>query len=417
MLLAPTLGSPPRDVAGRVGDELAQQLGGHLARFEVAGPGFLNLFLSDDWHVDALGYVLDAADAFGAGGARPARADQHRVRLGQPDRAAARRPRAQRRVRRRAGAAAHVRRPRRRARVLRQRLRLADRAAGRVAAGAGARRGRARGRLRRRLRDRRWRPRSTARPTWISTSSADAGSRATSSTSATSLERFRVSFDIWFSERSLHTEPVGDDSDAVAHAFAALDALGQTYTQRGRAVAAHVGPRRGQGPRARALDRRAHVLRLRHRLPPEQARARLRAADRRVGRRPPRLRAADEGGLRGAGRRPRRARADHHAVRPPRRPRRRAGVDVQAGGRVRDARRAGRRDRRRRGALVPAVALARHDDRPRSRSRGAARAPRTPSTTCSTRTRGSSRSGARPARLRCPTRRRRASTCTRPSAS
>jgi arginyl-tRNA synthetase len=48
-----------------------------------------------------------------------------------------------------------------------------------------------------------------------------------------SLERFRVSFDIWYSERSLHTEPVGEDVDAVAHAFVALDTLGQTYTSEG----------------------------------------------------------------------------------------------------------------------------------------------------------------------------------------
>ena len=53
--------------------------------------------------------------------------------------------------------------------------------------------------------------------------------------------------------------------------------------------------RRRQGPRARALERRAHLLRLGHRLPPGQARARLRPAHRRLGRRPPRLRRADEG--------------------------------------------------------------------------------------------------------------------------
>ena len=82
-------------------------------------------------------------------------------------------------------------------------------------------------------------------------------------------------------------------------------------------MAAHDRLRRRQGPRARALERRAHLLRLGHRLPPGQARARLRAPDRRVGRRPPRLRAADEGGLRGARRRPGAARAADHAARAP----------------------------------------------------------------------------------------------------
>src|SRR5207302_8694531 len=43
-----------------------------LERAEVAGTGFLNLFLSDDWHRRALESVLTAGDAFGGGGADPA---------------------------------------------------------------------------------------------------------------------------------------------------------------------------------------------------------------------------------------------------------------------------------------------------------------------------------------------------------
>src|SRR5207302_9592549 len=43
-----------------------------LERAEVAGPGFLNLFLADDWHGRALESVLAAGDAFGGGGADPA---------------------------------------------------------------------------------------------------------------------------------------------------------------------------------------------------------------------------------------------------------------------------------------------------------------------------------------------------------
>jgi arginyl-tRNA synthetase len=55
MLLAAPLGENPRDVAGR----LAEQLGGGLdeetvERVEVAGPGFLNLFLGDRWYREAM---------------------------------------------------------------------------------------------------------------------------------------------------------------------------------------------------------------------------------------------------------------------------------------------------------------------------------------------------------------------------
>jgi arginyl-tRNA synthetase len=71
MLLAPTVGSPPRDIADRVGASLAADLGGLLARYEVAGPGFLNLVLSDDWHRRALRSILDAGLRYGADGAEP----------------------------------------------------------------------------------------------------------------------------------------------------------------------------------------------------------------------------------------------------------------------------------------------------------------------------------------------------------
>jgi arginyl-tRNA synthetase len=69
LLLAPTLGCAPREVAQRLGSELQQLLGDELERFEVAGPGFLNLFLGAGWHRRALVAVLDAGEAFGAGGA------------------------------------------------------------------------------------------------------------------------------------------------------------------------------------------------------------------------------------------------------------------------------------------------------------------------------------------------------------
>jgi arginyl-tRNA synthetase len=71
MLLAPVLQRSPREIAELIGSELAATLGDSLERVEVAGPGFLNLFLSDGWHRQALSSVLAAGDRFGAGGASP----------------------------------------------------------------------------------------------------------------------------------------------------------------------------------------------------------------------------------------------------------------------------------------------------------------------------------------------------------
>jgi arginyl-tRNA synthetase len=69
LLLAPAAGAAPREVAQSLGEDLALRLGGDLERFEIAGPGFLNLFLTDGWHRTALAHVLDAGEGFGCGGA------------------------------------------------------------------------------------------------------------------------------------------------------------------------------------------------------------------------------------------------------------------------------------------------------------------------------------------------------------
>ena len=45
---------------------MRERLGPALERVEVAGPGFLNLFLSDLWYAQALDWVITAGDAFGA---------------------------------------------------------------------------------------------------------------------------------------------------------------------------------------------------------------------------------------------------------------------------------------------------------------------------------------------------------------
>ena len=70
LLLAPGLGAPPREVAERLGRALEERLGAQLERFEVAGPGFVNLFLADRWLTDALAGVLAAGESFGAGRAQ-----------------------------------------------------------------------------------------------------------------------------------------------------------------------------------------------------------------------------------------------------------------------------------------------------------------------------------------------------------
>ena len=71
MLLAPALKASPREVAERVGGALGDGLGSHLERVEVAGPGFVNLFLADAWFRSALAAVREQGDDFGAGALAP----------------------------------------------------------------------------------------------------------------------------------------------------------------------------------------------------------------------------------------------------------------------------------------------------------------------------------------------------------
>jgi arginyl-tRNA synthetase len=67
MLLAPTLGEPPRTVAERLGDRLGDRLGETVDRVEIAGPGFLNLFMADRWYAETVAALLQAGDDYGAG--------------------------------------------------------------------------------------------------------------------------------------------------------------------------------------------------------------------------------------------------------------------------------------------------------------------------------------------------------------
>jgi arginyl-tRNA synthetase len=63
MLIAKSLGKPPRDVAAEIASGVEARLGPSLSRTEVAGPGFVNLFLADAWYREAVA---------GLGGSAPA---------------------------------------------------------------------------------------------------------------------------------------------------------------------------------------------------------------------------------------------------------------------------------------------------------------------------------------------------------
>jgi arginyl-tRNA synthetase len=71
MLLAPALKAPPREIAEKLGAALQARLGSQVDRVEVAGPGFLNIFLADDWYTAAAAHVLAAGDGFGGATADP----------------------------------------------------------------------------------------------------------------------------------------------------------------------------------------------------------------------------------------------------------------------------------------------------------------------------------------------------------
>jgi arginyl-tRNA synthetase len=61
---------PPREIAQELA-QIAESLS-QVDRAEIAGPGFVNLFLADAWFVDALAGMLAEGDRFGGGSATPA---------------------------------------------------------------------------------------------------------------------------------------------------------------------------------------------------------------------------------------------------------------------------------------------------------------------------------------------------------
>ncbi|MBX5470533.1 MAG: arginine--tRNA ligase [Thermoleophilaceae bacterium] len=67
LLVAGSLGEPPRAVAERLGALVRERLGSAVERVDVAGPGFLNLFMSDEWCRRVLSAALAAGETYGGG--------------------------------------------------------------------------------------------------------------------------------------------------------------------------------------------------------------------------------------------------------------------------------------------------------------------------------------------------------------
>ncbi len=67
MLLAPLLGERPREIAERLSEHLGARLADAVERVEVAGPGFVNLFLGDRWHRESVAALLGEDGGLGGG--------------------------------------------------------------------------------------------------------------------------------------------------------------------------------------------------------------------------------------------------------------------------------------------------------------------------------------------------------------
>jgi len=67
MQLAKGVGRSPRDLAAEIAAAVGASPPNHLARVEVAGPGFLNFHLDGSWLHDVLRAVVAAGDAYGLG--------------------------------------------------------------------------------------------------------------------------------------------------------------------------------------------------------------------------------------------------------------------------------------------------------------------------------------------------------------
>ncbi len=297
MLLAPSLGAPPREIAERVGAALAGALRGELADWEIAGPGFLNLTLSDDWYRRATRTVLDAGDRFGADAVEPGERILIEFVSANPTGPL---------VAANGQAAAYGDAL---ARILEHwghdvwreyyfndaggQIRLLGESVLARARGAEIPEGGYQGEYVFDL--------AAAIPDVESMTPEQAAHAAVTillgQVKAT-LERYDVRYDRFFSERTLH-----EGSPCVSGPRARdRGRRWQQLSLRRRTLAAEHQLRRRQGPGAGALGRGADVLGRRPRLPAREARTGDRAPAAAGGRRSPRLRGPDEGGLCRSGR-------------------------------------------------------------------------------------------------------------------
>ena len=76
MLIAPSLGEQPRGTAEKLAAELGRTLEDSLEKVEVAGPGFRNLFLSEDWYRGAVTQLASQGEELGRP-ASPERTTHH----------------------------------------------------------------------------------------------------------------------------------------------------------------------------------------------------------------------------------------------------------------------------------------------------------------------------------------------------
>jgi len=67
--LAGTQRRPPRELAAELAEQAARIPG--VERTEIAGPGFVNLFLDDAWFATTLAEILNAGESYGGGWADP----------------------------------------------------------------------------------------------------------------------------------------------------------------------------------------------------------------------------------------------------------------------------------------------------------------------------------------------------------
>ena len=93
LLLAKPLKASPRRLAEQIVAALAFPPG-LVASVEIAGPGFINFRLASDQLAGVLRTIIAAGARYGRTQARRAEAGERRVRLGEPDRPAARGARA-----------------------------------------------------------------------------------------------------------------------------------------------------------------------------------------------------------------------------------------------------------------------------------------------------------------------------------